>query len=79
VALFDFSSGPISKGPLSSSSGDYTADLTMDQDSNTHLDQIDEDILTCNVSDEALEAAAAESLILMRASKPHTMWCPLCG
>jgi hypothetical protein len=42
----------------------------MDQQTNTDLDQADEEILTCTVSDEALEAAAGTErgeLLLKRA------------
>jgi hypothetical protein len=68
VAGFEFRSGWFYanimcadfKVPLRSAQGDYRSGLTMDQQTDTPLDQADEDILTDTVSDEALEAAGTE-------------------
>jgi hypothetical protein len=43
----------------------------MDLQIEADLDQADEDILTCTVSDEALEAAAGTSGVKVYASSPH--------
>ena len=48
------------KVPLRSAQGDYRSGLTMDQQTDTDLDQADEEILTYTVSDEAVEAAGTE-------------------
>jgi hypothetical protein len=42
-------------------------------DETTNLDQADEEILTCTVSDEALEAAAGEG---GGVCAPSVDWCP---
>jgi hypothetical protein len=51
------SSGPFLKVPLSSALGRLWSD-NVNQQTDATLDQTDEDILTYDLSDEALEAAA---------------------